>query len=77
MPMYQGPYRVTGIVLPNMIMELVDDPSAREVIHTNPTKPYRKRQLDGPENRNEITNTHPVNPNIEQSDNEDLSNEDV
>uniref|UniRef100_A0A915HYC8 Uncharacterized protein n=1 Tax=Romanomermis culicivorax TaxID=13658 RepID=A0A915HYC8_ROMCU len=75
--MYQGPYRVTGIVLPNIIMELVDDPSVRKVIHANGTKPYSKRQLDGRENRNEISNTHPIDPNIEQSDNQDLSNEDV
>uniref|UniRef100_A0A915HMU9 Uncharacterized protein n=1 Tax=Romanomermis culicivorax TaxID=13658 RepID=A0A915HMU9_ROMCU len=61
-------------------MELVNDPSVTEVVHTNRAKLYQK-----PSTRDQSNNEpsspkmiHGIDPNVEESDDENnMTNEDV
>uniref|UniRef100_A0A915IFG2 Uncharacterized protein n=1 Tax=Romanomermis culicivorax TaxID=13658 RepID=A0A915IFG2_ROMCU len=45
MPLYQGPYPIKKIVLPNILIELLDNPSTIEMVHVNRTKPYHQNEI--------------------------------
>lgn len=46
MPIYQGPYRITGVKYPNIVIESLNQPNHVEIIHVNRTKLFKDRQSE-------------------------------
>uniref|UniRef100_A0A915I829 Uncharacterized protein n=1 Tax=Romanomermis culicivorax TaxID=13658 RepID=A0A915I829_ROMCU len=45
MPIFQGPYKIGNIVLPNLIIESLENPKLIETVHINRTNPFHGQNV--------------------------------